>query len=185
MSVRSSQTHNFLHDVFPSEKVMYVCKHSGPLRESTGNSERPHQHQNARHCPAAVTVVLSKCPCFHYKVTKVEPVHSHPIGPEYYKFYPENRVLTAEEGQHFADLFASRISTKDLKLLVSTKTGKSVLSMDIQNLKQEYHTHIRDSAARGQLLLQQIDKLSTDIPGCRFHVQKSGDGKCSFHGWYI
>jgi hypothetical protein len=89
-------------------------------------------------------------------VTIVVDDHSHPIGkyilpilimfpyaiikfvsgPDYFKLYPDNRLLSKEEEKEVWEYLKLKVSNKMLKQHVEQKYGKEMKLQDFRNIKQ-------------------------------------------------
>ena len=96
---------------------------------------------------------------FEYKITKLDASHNHTTSVGEFKHYSTSRRLEADEKETIQILVDLNVETKNIKTLLKEKTGKSIQTKDINNVKSELGRQKEGGLSRGKLLGLTLDKL--------------------------
>ncbi|XP_070563064.1 zinc finger SWIM domain-containing protein 3-like [Ptychodera flava] len=158
---------------FPYSDITFVCKHYGKPR-IRGVNERPRQSYFASGCNVKLRLVYVEA-MNNYKVTVLSTEHNHPISSQAFGWYPENRRLEDSELKQVEDLLQLNVDIRNIKNFVSEKTGKTVISKDIHNIKKNLDNKMSKGRSEGQKVVDRLLKLQQDDPNATTVVEMSSD----------
>ncbi|KAJ1525574.1 hypothetical protein ONE63_010378 [Megalurothrips usitatus] len=176
------------------------CKH-GPTRKTESTGIRPIQITVQKDCPVKVRVNAEQGKPQCFRITKFNVAHqNHPISKANVQFCPERRRLSeqVEMDVHITMMMEGKGKPMAVNDHIRSRTGKTVLSEDIQNMRyvlsfctrirlkicvyevahksmfdnfrQKYNIKRKEGRTDTEDALFELEKLVREDPGSKFSI---------------
>ena len=113
-------------------------------------------------CPVFLKLVLDN-KCKQYKISKLSEVHNHTTSNGEFKHYVTSRKLETNDKEEIKTLIDLNVETKNIKTFVKEKTGKSIQTKDINNIKLQAVKEKDGGLSKGDILGNMLKELTVII----------------------